>query len=131
MVKMNFTNNQTAFEYALYMIAASYFDRTICISRVTERKMLLQYKEQKLNKQYQMEDICIEFMDDLAKKLPADFFNRTVEVKLNRMTSRIIEIIIGDNQSFIVFRAIYAGKKSEIQYQIWRKKPQKKRRRAA
>ena len=24
MVKMNFTNSQTAFEYALYMIAASY-----------------------------------------------------------------------------------------------------------
>ena len=131
MVKMNFTNNQTAFEYALYMIAASYFDKKVCLSRITERNMLLQYKEQKLIKQYQMEDICIKFMDDLARKLPADFFNRTVETKLNRTASGITEIILGDNQSFIVFRAIYAGKKSKIQYQIWKKKPQKKRGRAA
>ena len=28
MVKMNFTNSQTAFEYALYMIAASYFNKS-------------------------------------------------------------------------------------------------------
>lgn len=131
MVKMNFTNNQTAFEYALYMMAASYFDRTVCTSRLTERNMLLQYKKQKLNKQYQMEDTCIEFMDGLVKKIPADFFNRSVEAKLNRMESGLTEIIFGDAQSFIVFRALYAGKKSKIQYQIWKKKPQKKTRRAA
>ncbi len=48
MVKMNFTNSQTSFEYALYMIAASYFNKSVCLSEITEKNMLLQYKEQKL-----------------------------------------------------------------------------------
>ena len=39
MVKMNFTNSQTAFEYALYMIAASYFNKSACLSEITEKNM--------------------------------------------------------------------------------------------
>lgn len=133
MVKMNFTNNQTAFEYALYMIAASYFDKSACLSEITEKNMLLQYKEQKLNSQYQMEEICIEFMDNLVSKIPSWFFKRSVAVKLNKTASGKTEIVIGDKQSFIVFHALYAGKKSQIQYQIWCKKPlkNKMRRKAA
>ncbi|SDB03126.1 hypothetical protein [Eubacterium oxidoreducens] len=48
MEKMNFTNKQTAFEYAFYMIAASYFNKAICRSKMTEQNMLIQYKEQKV-----------------------------------------------------------------------------------
>lgn len=125
MVKMNFTNSQTSFEYALYMIAASYFNKSACLSEITEKNMLLQYKEQKLNSQYQMEEICIEFMDNLVSKIPSRFFERSVAVKLNKTASGKTEIVIGDKQSFIVFHAPYAGKKSQIRYQIWCKKPLK------
>lgn len=121
MVKMNFTNNQTAFEYALYMIAASYFDKTVCLSKQTERRMLLQYKEQKINKQYQMEDVCIDFMEELVSILPVGYFNRTVEVKLNRITPCLTEIAFLDEHMAITFRALYAGKKSKIIYQLWKK----------
>lgn len=121
MVKMNFTNNQTAFEYALYMIAASYFDKTVCLSRITERNMFLQYKEQKLIKQYQMEEICISFMDELISKLPSSYFNRSVDVKLNRITPYLTEIAFLDEHMAITFRALYAGKKSKIIYQLWKK----------
>ncbi len=125
MVKMNFTNSQTSFEYALYMIATSYFNKSACLSEITEKNMLLQYKEQKLNSQYQMEEICIEFMDNLVSKIPSRFFERSVAVKLNKTASGKTEIVIGDKQSFIVFHALYAGKKSQIRYQIWCKKPLK------
>ena len=108
MVKMNFTNSQTSFEYALYMIEASYFNKSACLSEITEKNMLLQYKEQKLNSQYQMEEICIEFMDNLVSKIPSRFFQRSVAVKLNKTASGKTEIVIGDKQSFIVFHALYA-----------------------
>ncbi len=41
MVKMNFTNSQTSFEYALYMIAASYFNKSDCLSEITEKTELV------------------------------------------------------------------------------------------
>ena len=69
-----------------------------------------------------MEEICIEFMDNLVSKIPSRFFKRSVAVKLNKTASGKTEIVIGDKQSFIVFHALYAGKKSQIQYQIWCKK---------
>ena len=31
MVKMNFTNSQTSFEYAPYMIATGYFNKSDCL----------------------------------------------------------------------------------------------------
>ena len=123
MVKMNFTDDQTAFEYALYMMAASYFKKTTCVSQLLERKMLLQFKEQKLNTQYQMEEICIEFMDNLAKTLPAGFFRQDMEVQLNkRNAAGLTEIIFMNEKSAITFKGKYAGKKSQIEYQIWGKR---------
>ena len=107
------------------MIATSYFNKSDCLSEITEKNMLLQYKEQKLNSQYQMEEICIEFMDNLVSKIPSRFFERSVAVKLNKTASGKTEIVIGDKQSFIVFHALYVGKKSQIRYQIWCKKPLK------
>lgn len=119
MVKMNFTNNQTSFEYALYMIASSYFDKATCKSGVLERKMLIQYKELKLDKQYQMEEICISFMDELVAKMPKHFFNRNVTVKLNRIHSGLTEIIFIDKHIVFALQAKYAGKKPTIKYRTW------------
>ena len=132
MEKMNFTNNQTAFEYALYMIAASYFDKTVCLSKLTERNMFLQYKEQKLNKQYQMEDICIDYMEKLADKLPSNYFRFNMNVKLNRTASSgLTEIVFINEQNIITFQGVYAGNKSQIHYQVWTKKHNKANRQAA
>ena len=125
MMKMNFTNNQTAFEYVLYMIAASYFNKTVCLSEITERNMLLQYKEQPVNKQYRMEDICIDYMDKLIEKLPKKIFDRNMDVKLNILDTGMTEILFMDDESIVAFRGIYAGKQSQIQYQIWSKKSDK------
>ncbi|MCR4955929.1 MAG: hypothetical protein K6A30_04530 [Lachnospiraceae bacterium] len=119
MMKMNFTNDQIAFEYALYMIASSYFAKTKCISKLTEKKMLLQYKEQKLERQYQMEDICIGFMEDFSKKTPSQLFHRQMEVKLNRWSGGLTEIIFYDNRYIVAFQGLYAGKKSKIRCNVW------------
>ena len=47
MVKMNFTENQTAFEYAMYMMFGSYFDKAVHKNKILEKKMRVQYMEQK------------------------------------------------------------------------------------
>ena len=119
MVKMNFTDNQTAFEYALYMRAASYFDKAECKSQLVERKMFVQYKEQKLSSQYQMEDICIDSMDSLAKAVPSDFFHQNMTVFLVKRTADApLEIVFKNNNYCIKFTASYAGRKSQINTKI-------------
>lgn len=118
MEKMNFTNNQTAFEYALYMIAASYFDKAACETKYTEKSMLLQYKEQKIDKQYQMEEICIKFMDKLEKILPENVFRQEVQVQLRKSKGKLTEILFRGKNNILSFRGIYAGKRSQIEYQI-------------
>ena len=57
--------NQKALDFAMFMIAGSYFQK-VDYSRmglVTEQ-LLLQYKEQNDKAQYLMEDLCIGFMEN-------------------------------------------------------------------
>lgn len=119
MVKINFTNNQTAFEYALYMIAASYFDKAVCKSKFIERKMLVQYKEQKLSSQYRMEDICIDFMEGFVKSVSSDFFHQDMDVYLAKKSINApFEIVFKNNRYCISFIAKYSGNKSKIDVKL-------------
>lgn len=114
MVKMSFTNNQTAFEYALYMIATSYFRSAVCKNKLLEQNMLLQYKEQKLEKQYQMEEICIRYMDRLIKSLPIATEEQDVQVQLKRNKNNKTVLIIKGINYRLVFVGEYSGKSSKI-----------------
>jgi len=117
MVKMKFTDNQKAFEYVLYMIAASYFDKAVCRTKLTERNMLLQYKEQKLDNQYKMEETCIKYMEGLVKRLPKKFFSQTMNVRLRRHSDAdLTEILFENDACSVSFYGVYEGKRSRIYY---------------
>lgn len=129
---MNFTDDQRAFEYALYMIASSWFDRSVCLSKMTEANMLLQYREQRLNTQYRMEEICIRYMEGLENKLPVDFFRQKMEVRLRHSASSgMTEILFSNERSSIAFRGIYLGNRSRIRCRVHIKSPSVKGRAAA
>lgn len=115
MVKMRFTDNQTAFDYALYMIAASYFDKTVCASKLTEKNMMLQYKEQRLNSQYRMEEICIRYMDRLERELPEWIFAQNMTVHLYRRLNGVTRIVFECDSFTVCFLGEYVGDKSEIE----------------
>ena len=119
MMKMNLTNNQTAFTYALYMIASSYFDKAVCRNPLQERNMLLQYKEQKLSNQYDMEDLCIAYMDELQKKLPESFFKQNMTVHFRKNGNRITELLFVNRQCILEIYGVYKGKKSVIDCRLW------------
>ena len=124
MVKMNLTNNQTSFEYALYMIASSYFDKAECRNIFLERNMLLKYREQKLDSQYKMEDICIDYMDKLYEKLPADFLKQKIRVHLSKRKDGTTDILFVSRNYILELFGIYAGKKSVIECRFWVKSPE-------
>ena len=80
-MNMKLTDNQTAFEYAVYMIVGSYFQSAGCKSVLQEQRMRIQYWEQKLDTQYRMEDCCIRYVErQLLEQVPKDCWEQKVKV---------------------------------------------------
>lgn len=123
MVKMSFTNNQTAFEYAMYMMLGSYFNKTSCKNRLLEKKMRLLYWEQREKNQIQLEKLCIRFIEkELIPQLPEDIWNHDVEVKFCPTQYKGYQDIQFHSPEYILrVRAIYRGKDTVIQHQLWHK----------
>jgi hypothetical protein len=123
-MKMNFTDNQIALEYAMYMMVGSYFDNTVCKNYLQEKKMRVQYVEQKKENQYLLEDICIAYVEkNLVPNLPDDFWKRNMKVRfvVNHRTNQI-EIRFSDLKYILRIWGEYNGKNSKIFHQIWMKK---------
>lgn len=124
MVKMNFADSQTAFEYALYMMLGSYFDKAICRSKWQERKMFVQYQEQKEKQQYILEDICLRYIEKvLLPNLPKDFWQQEVEVRFRPTTFEGVHDIQFHGKEYVLrVGGIYRGKRNtRMQYEIWHK----------
>ena len=67
------TNNQNAFNYAVYMMLGSYFKQMEAVSECYVQKLYLYYVENKRERQYSFEDIAIRFVERvLQKQLPGD-----------------------------------------------------------
>jgi len=119
MMKMNLTDNQKALEYAAYMIIGSYFKKTKCISSVTEKKMRIQYVEQKLDNQYQMEDLCIRYAEkELVRELPKNVWNCEMKARLVICEDGRTEIQFISPKYVLVVVANYNGKKSQLSHTL-------------
>lgn len=122
MEKMSFTDKNVAFDYAIYMIVGSCFDKTSCSNSLLEKKMRLQYLEQKPDAQYRMEDICISFAENvLAEALPKEFWKREAKVSFRKNP--------GDDSSTVQFACgeyVLAvgrtgkGRRPAVQYKLYR-----------
>ncbi len=112
-------NNQAAFEYVLYMIASSYFENANCVTGATESKLRLNYREQKANSQYRMEEFCISFMDRFAERIGTDMFRRNVEVRLVRLREdRPVSVIFSGEGFRMTLTPEYLGNGSRIRYSL-------------
>lgn len=124
MVKMTFTNNQTAFEYAMYMMLGSYFNKTSCKNPLQEKKMRVQYMEQKEKSQIDLENICIRFVEkELLPRLPKEFWEHDVEVRFRPTKLKGLQEVQFKSPDYILrVSGIYQGKRNtNIHYEIWHK----------
>ena len=62
------TNNQNAFNYAVYMMLGSYFKQMEAVSECYVQKLYLYYVENKRERQYSFEDIAIRFVERVLQK---------------------------------------------------------------
>lgn len=119
--KMNFTNNQTAFEYAIYEMVGSCFNKTTCCSPLIETKMRVQFCEQKLDKQYSYEDKCISYIEkELMKSLPEEVWNQDVRVRLlPDSKDNLTEIAFEGDNYILSLKGVFKGPKSTITHELW------------
>lgn len=74
---------QMAFDYAMYMIVASYYKSAKCCTCLQEDKMYIRYQELKAQQQYEMEEQCIAFVEkNLTHIMSPEIWNEVVKVKL-------------------------------------------------
>lgn len=121
MEKMNLTNSQVAFDYALYMMATSAFAKTTCKSTILEKNMLLQYKEQKLNTQYQLEELCFALLKKEVRKFPKSLRRQEMTVHLRKKVGYPTEVLFVSPRYIVSFYGTYAGKRTKLVCRVWEK----------
>lgn len=116
------SNNQAALDYALYMIAASYFKKATCTSGLMEKKLLINYKTQKLDSQYHMEECCIRYMEkELRKILPKDLWEQEVTVSLVKKANEpTTEICFHSSKYILRLKGMYHRKDTKFIYELWK-----------
>ncbi len=119
MQKMCFSNPQVAFDYALYVMASSAFAKTTCKSTLLEKNMLLQFREQKLNTQYQMEDICIALLKKEVRRFPKSLRRQEMTVHLRKRSGFPTEVLFVSPRYIVSFCGTYAGKNSKLSCRVW------------
>ena len=119
MRKFKLTTTQTAFEYAFFMIASSYFEKVRNISACTEESMHLWYREQSPEKQCRLERFCISYMEKLMQRLPKRIFTQKMQVQLIRRDNGLTEIVFRSRDVILSFYAIYAGRRSVIDLKVY------------
>lgn len=90
-------SKRKAFDYCLYMLLASYFDKAVCKNKILENKLYLYYKELSADKQVDMEKRCIKALGKSAlAKMPKNYFRQKVEISLATRAGGETEILVDD-----------------------------------
>lgn len=107
---------QKAFEYAMYEMIGSYFNRATCESKLQEENLKLYFMEQGLQKQYQFEDTCIAFAEKvLSKNFPEEAWNKDVTVKfVKNPYCDLTDIYFTSKDYSLRIFGEYTGRKSRI-----------------
>ena len=119
--KRNITKNQMAFSYALYMMAGSYFRKTVCVNPVLETKMRLFYAEDAADTQVDTEKLCISFMEEkLLPVMPDALWQEMMEVHMyvDERSGRTEICFIGADYMLRLF-ADSVGNRFQISHEIW------------
>ena len=120
MTKMQLTNSQAALGYAIYMIGGSYFKKARCKNEIHEKGLRVQYFEQKLDKQYDMEERCINYFEKvILQEVPEELFDRSVEVFFKYLPDdKGCEVYFMCSKFILIVRGEFKGKGTKFSYEL-------------
>lgn len=109
-------DRQRAFDYCMYMMLTSYFQKSICRSKYLEKKLYLYYQEQKQNDQIAMEEQCIRLIEqEILPKVPQKYQMREVDTHIRRRKNYPgAELLIHTGDYILRVATNYDKKRPEI-----------------
>lgn len=111
MMKTSYTDKQVSFAYAVYMMIGSEFAKAHATNPLIEKSFELQYKEQKLNDQYLMEELLERYIqNELRPDFPEDLWEQEVRVSFIRRGNKHYQEIWFDTDRYkLRFLTEYLG----------------------
>ena len=121
---MNQMEKQRAFDYSMYIMLSSYFDKSTCTTSLQEKKLCLAYQELKEEAKQEYDEKSIKIIEEeLLPKLPKRFLNQQMELALVGREDRASTEIRLQNDDYVLrVKSRYAKRVPELVYEIWRKK---------
>lgn len=120
---MNQTEKQRAFDYSMYVMLSSYFDKTVCTTKLQEKKLCLAYQELKEDAKQDYDEKSIKVIEDeLLPKLPKKFMQQQMELALLGRENKICTEIRLQNADYVLrVKSRYTKRAPKMVYEIWRK----------
>ena len=113
-----FTGNQNAFNYAVYMMIGSYFREMEAISECYIQKLYLYYVENKKDRQYDFEDLAIDFAERVLRaELPAEIWQERVTVSFFVKGDKNYVAFQGARYTLVVENN-YRGRSTKLSYKV-------------
>lgn len=120
---MNQTERQRAFDYSMYVMLSSYFDKTVCTTRMQEKKLCIAYQELKEDAKQDYDEASIRIIEEeLLPKLPKCFVNQQMDLALlGKEDDACTEIRLQNDNYVLRVKSRYTKKAPKMVYEIWRK----------
>ena len=113
-----FTGNQNAFNYAVYLMIGSYFREMEAISECYTQKLYLYYVENKKDRQYEFEDLVIDFAERVLRaELPAEIWQERVTVSFFVKGDKNYVAFQGARYTLVVENN-YRGGRTKLSYKV-------------
>lgn len=121
-IKNNKLNNENL-EYTIYMMVGSYFEKASCTNPFVEKRLRAQYWDMKEEKQLQLEDTVLSYVENqLLSELPEDFWNTRVRVRFTTGGNLEEAKVWFFSQDAVLFvEGQFRGKKTTLSHQIYGK----------
>lgn len=122
--RKNNTLNNENFGYTIYMMVGSNFEKASCKNPFLEKRLRAQYWELKEDKQLQMEDAVLLYMENvLSKEIPESFWRTSVKVRFTTGGEQEeAKVWFFTGKEILCVEGKFRGKNSTLSHQVYGKR---------
>ena len=120
---MDRLTKQRAFDYSMFLMLSSYFDKAECSSELQKKKLHLAYQELKDEDKDAFDGQSIAVIEkELLPNLPKDFTERNMQLALLGSENKLCtEMRLSDAEYVLRIKARYGKKTAVLVHEIWKK----------
>ena len=120
---MDKLTKQRAFDYSMYVMLNSYFDKAVCTSDLQRKKLSLAYQELKDEDKDFFDAQSIAIIEkELLPNLPAGFTEQKMQLSLVGSDDKMYtEARLSNDMYVLRIKARYAKRGTKLVHEVWKK----------